>query len=260
MNVLLEGKNAVIYGGGGKVGGAVARTFAREGASVFLTGRTIAKLDEVAENITSAGGVAETAQVDALDEQAIEQHLGEVVERAGSVDVSFNAISIQDVQLIPLVEMSREDFMRPISTAATTHFLTARAAARRMPTQGSGVILTFSASAVRAFFPGVYVGGFGIACTAIEAFTKQLAAEVGPSGIRVNCLRSEGIPESWEGASTEDWSAPTEEVEAFLKERSLLGRVTTLTDVGNAAAFLASDLAAATTGTVFNLTSGTVVD
>ncbi|MBA3491726.1 MAG: SDR family oxidoreductase, partial [Rubrobacteraceae bacterium] len=174
--MLLEGKNAVIYGGGGKVGGAVARAFAGEGARVFLVGRTLTMLDEVAEDITSAGGVAETAQVDALDEQAVEEHIGDVVDRAGSVDVSFNAISIQDLQLIPLVEMSREDFVRPISTGATTHFLTARAATRRMATQGSGVILTFSASAVRAFFPGVYVGGFGIACTAIEALTKQLAA------------------------------------------------------------------------------------
>lgn len=258
--MLLEGKNAVIYGGGGKVGGAVARAFAREGAKVFLAGRTSESLEDVAEQIRSAGGVAETAQVDALDEQAIEKHIGEVAERAGSVDVSFNAISIQDVQLIPLVEMSREDFMRPISTGTTTHFLTARAAARRMATRGSGVILTFSASAVRAYFPGVYVGGFGIACTAIEALTKQLAAELGPDGIRVNCLRSEGIPESWEGASTGDWSAPPEEIEAFLKERSLLGRVTTLADVGNAAAFVASDRAGATTGTVLNLTSGTVVD
>ncbi|HEY6689595.1 MAG TPA: SDR family oxidoreductase [Rubrobacter sp.] len=258
--MLLEGKNAVIYGGGGKVGGAVARAFAREGARVFLAGRTITTLDEVAEDLASAGGVAETAQVDALDEQAVEKHIGEVMERAGSVDISFNAISIQDVQLIPFVEMSREDFMRLISTGTATHFLTAGAAARRMATQGSGVILTVSASAVRAFFPGVYVGGFGIACTAIEALTKQLAAEVGTDGIRVNCLRSEGIPESWEDASTVEWSAPPEEIEAFLKQRSLLGRVTTLADVGNAAAFMASDRAGATTGTIFNLTSGTVVD
>jgi NAD(P)-dependent dehydrogenase (short-subunit alcohol dehydrogenase family) len=116
MNMLLEGKNAVVYGGGGKTGGAVARAFAREGARVFLAGCTITTLDEVAEHIASAGGVAETAQVDAVDEQAIEKHIGEVVERAGSVHVSFNAISLKDVQLIPLVEMLREDFMRPIST------------------------------------------------------------------------------------------------------------------------------------------------
>jgi 3-oxoacyl-[acyl-carrier protein] reductase len=138
--------------------------------------------------------------------------------------------------------------------------VTAKAAAGHMAARGSGVILTFSASAARAYFPGVHVGGFGIACKAIEALTKQLAAELGPRGIRAVCLRSEGIPESWQGVSTEDWSGSTDEIEAFLKERSLLGRVTTLADVGNAAAFLASDRAGATTGTVFNLTSGTVVD
>jgi 3-oxoacyl-[acyl-carrier protein] reductase len=260
MKMLLEDKNAVIYGGGGKIGGAVARTFAGEGARIFLAGRTLATLDRVAEEISTAGGAAETAQVDALDEQTVEKHIGEVMEQAGSIDVSFNAISIRDVQLTPLVEMSREDFVSPIVTGTTTHLLTARTAARRMAERGSGVILTLSASAVRAYVPGVYVGGFGIACAAIEALTKQFAAELGPRGIRVNCLRSEGIPESWEGVSTEGWSAPSEEVEAALKDRSLLGRVTTLADVGNAAAFLASDRAGAMTGTVVDLTSGTVVD
>jgi 3-oxoacyl-[acyl-carrier protein] reductase len=249
--MLLEGKNAVIYGGGGSIGGAVARTFAREGANVFVVGRTREPLDKVASDIERTGGRAKVAELDALDE---------LVESAGSVDVSFNAISLRDVQLIPLVEMSREDFMSPIVTGMTTHFVTARAAARHMAARGSGAILTFSASAARAHIPGVHVGGFGIACTAIEALTKQLAAELGPNGIRVNCLRSEGIPESWEGASTEEWSGSTDEIEDFLRERSLLGRVTTLADVGNAAAFLASDRAGATTGTVFNLTSGTVVD
>ena len=260
MTLLLEDRNAVIYGGGGAIGGAVARAFAREGANVFLAGRTLESLDRVAEEIRSSGGLAETDQLDALDEQTVDEHIGEVVERAGSIDVSFNGISIRDVQLTPLVEMSRDDFLSPILTGVTTHFLTARTAARRMAERGSGVILTLSASAVRAYVPGVYVGGFGIACTAIEALTKQFAAELGRSGIRVNCLRLEGVPESWEGASTEDWSAPTEEIEASLKARSLLGRVTKLADVGNAATFLASDRAGATTGTVFNLTSGTVVD
>ena len=258
--MLLEGKNAVIYGAGGAIGGAVARAFAGEGARVFLAGRTLAKVEAAAGEISAAGGTAEVARVDALDEQAIEEHADAVVEEAGSIDVSFNAISIRDVQLIPLAEMSREDFVSPIVTGPTTHFLTARAAARRMAEKGSGVILTLSASAVRAYVPGVYVGGFGIACVAIEALTKQLAAELGPRGIRAVCLRLEGIPESWEGISTEDWSAPTEEIEAALKARSLLGRVTTLADVGNAAAFLASDRSGAMTGTVANLTSGTVVD
>jgi 3-oxoacyl-[acyl-carrier protein] reductase len=260
VKVLLENKNAIIYGGGGAIGGAVARAFAREGARVFLAGRTLAKVEAVAGEISAVGGTAEAARVDVLDEQAIEKHVDAVAEEAGNIDVSFNAISIRDVQLIPLAEMSRENFVSPIVTGSTTHFLTARATARHMAEKGSGVILTLSASAVRAYVPGVYVGGFGIACVAIEALTKQLAAELGPRGIRAVCLRLEGIPESWEGISTEDWSAPTEEIEAALKARSLLGRVTTLADVGNAATFLASGRAGATTGTVFNLTSGTVVD
>ena len=258
--MLLRGKNAVIYGAAGGIGSAVARTFAREGARVFLAGRTLDALETVASDVEAEGGQTEVAVVDALDGQAVDEHAGEIVDRAGSLDVSFNVISIQDVQLIPLTEMSRDDFVRPISTGVSTQFLTATVAARRMSRQGSGMILTLSSSAVRAFAPGAYVGGFGVAGTAIEGLTKQFAAEFGPHGIRAVCLRLEGVPETWTGASTEDWSASTDEIEMFLKARSLLGRVTTLADVGNAAAFLASDLAGATTGTVFNLTSGTVVD
>jgi 3-oxoacyl-[acyl-carrier protein] reductase len=159
--MLLEGKNAVIYGGGGSVGGAVARAFAHEGTNVFLAGRTREPLDRVASDIEKAGGQAEVAELDALGEQIVERYVGGLVDSAGSVDVTFNAISLQDVQLIPLVEMSREDFMRPISTGKTTHFLTARAAARYMDTRGSGVILTFSASAARAYFPASTWEGSG---------------------------------------------------------------------------------------------------
>lgn len=175
--MLLENKNAVIYGGGGSVGGAVARAFAREGAKVFLAGRTMAALDAVAQEIAATGAVAETARVDALDERAIEEHIGAVAAKAGGIDVSFNAISIRDVQGIPLVELSREDFSLPIVTGTTTHFLTARAAARRMVERGSGVILTLSASAAPVAGspePGRGMGGFGVACAAIEALLRRL--------------------------------------------------------------------------------------
>ena len=258
----LEDKNAVVYGGGGKVGGAVARAFAREGARVFLVGRTLGPLEAVAEEIRSAGGTAEAAQVDALDERSVEEHAGSVAGEVGGIDVSFNAIGVDHDQLIPLLEMPPEDFIRPVSGYAMTQLLTARAAGRRMAERGSGVILTLSSSAVHppSGSEVYYVGGFGVACVAIEALTKQLAAELGPHGVRVVCLRPEGMPDSWEGQSTEGWSAPTEEIEAALKARSVLGRATMLADVGNAAAFLASDKASATTGTVFNLTSGTVID
>jgi NAD(P)-dependent dehydrogenase (short-subunit alcohol dehydrogenase family) len=134
--MLLENKNAVIYGGGGSIGGAVARAFAREGAHVFLAGRTREPLEAVAADIASAGGSAEVAVLDALDEQAVEEHAREVVSRAGSIDVSFNLITRGDVQTIPLVEMTTEDFTRPITTGITTNFITARAATRHMIEQG----------------------------------------------------------------------------------------------------------------------------
>lgn len=92
--VLLEDKNAVIYGAGGSIGGAAARAFAREGAKVHLAGRTLESLEEVAGQIRSAGGVAETAQVDAIDEQAVDQHADGVVASAGGIDGSFNLISV----------------------------------------------------------------------------------------------------------------------------------------------------------------------
>ena len=99
--MLLEGKTAVIYGGGGSIGGAVTRAFAREGASVFLAGRTRARLEDVARAIRSAGGVAETAEVDALDERAVDEHADAVAAHAGGIDISFNLISHGDVQGTP---------------------------------------------------------------------------------------------------------------------------------------------------------------
>jgi 3-oxoacyl-[acyl-carrier protein] reductase len=137
--MLLENKNAVIYGAGGAIGGAVSRAFAREGARVFLTSRTLESLEEVAEEIRSAGGLAETAQVDALDEMAVDEHADTVAASAGGIDISsFNLISYRDVQGTPLVEMPLEDFERPVATAVRTQFLTSRAAARHMVGQGSG--------------------------------------------------------------------------------------------------------------------------
>ena len=268
--MLLEGKNAVIYGAGEAIGGAVACAFAREGARVFLAGLTRETLEGVAADIAAAGGSAEVAEVDALDERTVERHLGEVVEEAGSIDVSFNAISIRPVQGSPLTEMSREDFMRPILTGTATHFLTARAAARRMAERGLGVILTLSTSAAglsgrdRGFHR---TGGFGVACAAIEALTKQLAGEIGLRGVRVVCLRPDAIPETWPegfrdkvGHGSDGTGKSGAEILAYMEGGSLLGRLPTLEEVANAAAFVASDRAGAMTGTVANLTCGSIVD
>jgi NAD(P)-dependent dehydrogenase (short-subunit alcohol dehydrogenase family) len=187
--MLLEGKIAVIYGAGGRIGGAVSRAFAREGAKVFLSGRTLTKIEAVAKEISDAGGAAEAAHVDALDSRAIEQHLDVIVKKTGSIDISFNAISIHgDLQGTPLLTMVLQDFTLPILTGVTTHFLTATAAARHMVKKRSGVILTLSASASalsgrdRRFH---LMGGFSTACAAVEGISRSLAGELGPKGVRV---------------------------------------------------------------------------
>jgi 3-oxoacyl-[acyl-carrier protein] reductase len=258
--MLLEDKNAVIYGAGGAIGGAVARAFAREGARVFLAGRTLATLDKAAEDIRSAGGVAETAQVDALNETAVDEHADAVAASAGSIDISFNLISYEDVQGTPLVEMPLQDFERPVVNAVRTQFLTSRAAARHMIGQGSGVILTFGGAGgrdpIRDYYSGgfqVYLGGFQLALGALDVLRRQLAVELGPHGIRVVTLHSGGVPET----TREDWR---EAITQSFIDSSMLKRAETLEDVGNVAAFAASDLARTMTGTAINITCGREVD
>lgn len=141
--MLLEGKHAVVYGGAGAIGSAVAQEFAREGATVYLAGRTLATLDAVAGRIRAAGGTPETAQVDALDASAVNAHSDAVAASAGSIDICLNVISHGDVQGTPLVEMPLADFERPVHNAVRTNFLTSTAAARHMINQRAGVILMF---------------------------------------------------------------------------------------------------------------------
>src|SRR5262245_43898341 len=157
--MMLHNKVAVIYGAAGSIGRAVAHAFAREGARLFLTGRRLPPVEEVAQEILSASGSAEAAEVDALDEQAIDRHMKSVIDKAGRVDVSFNAIGIPDAGIlgVPLVELEPEHFSLPIEAYAMSYFLTARSAARRMVPKRSGVIMTVTSLLSRTGAP--LVGG-----------------------------------------------------------------------------------------------------
>lgn len=263
--MLLERKVAVVYGGGGAIGGAIARAFAREGAHVALAGRTRARLDAVAADIAAAGGSAEVAEVDALDAAATAGHADAVAERHGGIDVALNAVGIVHVQGTPLAELDVEDFLHPVAAYARTNFVTARAVAPHL--RAGGALLTISTPGAKLAFPGVL--GYAAACAAIEAFSRVLAAELAPAGVRVVCLRPDAIPEAAAaGSHSRAVFAPVAErmgttVDGLLEEgaaRTLLGRFPTLAEVADAAAFLASDRAGAMTGTVANLTCGSVVD
>jgi NAD(P)-dependent dehydrogenase (short-subunit alcohol dehydrogenase family) len=263
--MLLENKIAVVYGAGGAIGGAVARGFAREGARLFLAGRQRAAVEAVAKDIVSAGGFAQAAEVDALDESAIDRHLESVIDDAGRIDVSFNAVGIPGTTIlgVPLVDLDVERFCLPITTYATAYFLIARLAARRMVAQRSGVIMTATTQHSRMGIP--LSGGYGSAMAAEEALTRLLSAELAAHGVRVVGLRPQAIPESATLKEAFDIRAKTsaitwEQFQESLASKTHARRLMTLEETANVAAFIASDKASGLTGTTVNLTMGSLDD
>jgi NAD(P)-dependent dehydrogenase (short-subunit alcohol dehydrogenase family) len=261
--MMLKNKVAVIYGAGGAIGGAVARAFASEGAKLFLTGRLQAPVEAVAKEIVSASGSAEVAEVDALDEQAVDRHLQSVIHQAGRVDISFNAIGVPDSKIlgVPLAELDAGQFSLPITTYTRSYFLTARLAARHMILNKSGVIMTVTALPSRK---GTRLnGGYGPAQAAKEALTRDLSAELAPQGIRVVGLRPHGMPETSTMKEAFDAKASGmtwEQFQGYLASMTHTQRVMTLQEVANMAVFMASDKASGMTGTTVNLTMGSLDD
>ena len=249
MTQLLEGKNAIIYGGSGSIGRGVARTFAREGATLFLVGRTQATLEAVADDIASGGGRAHVAVVDTLDERAVAEHARSVVDQAGSIDVSFNLTSRGDVQGTRLLDMQVEDFLHPTTTGLRSNFITARATARHMVQQGSGVILMLTSGSGPAWTPpDVWpMGGTGPADAATESFMRYLASEVGPRGVRVVCLWTAGVVIENDALGA---------AKNMLVGMSMLRKRPTLQEVADTATFLASDRGSGITASIVNVTSG----
>jgi NAD(P)-dependent dehydrogenase (short-subunit alcohol dehydrogenase family) len=259
--MMLKDKVAVIYGAGGAIGGAVARAFAAEGAELYLTGRRLEPVEVVADNI----GSADAAQIDALDEQAVDKHLQSVIKKAGRVDISLNAVGISNATILgaPLVELDAERFTAPLAAYTTSYFLTARLAARHMVPNQSGVIMTVTALHSRTGIP--LVGGYGPAMAAKEALTRNLSAELAPHGIRVVGLRPQAMPETptikdafeprakASGMTWEQW-------QELLASRTHGRRLMTLEEMANVAVFMASERASGMTGTTVNLTMGSLDD
>lgn len=261
----LKNKTAVIYGAGGAIGEVIARAFAREGAKVFLTAKTKETIEALAKEIVSKGGVAETHIIDALDEEAVNKHLDLVIKMEGKLDISFNATGIPQTgkQGIPLTVLKADAFTTPILNYSKSHFITATAAARKMAANKSGVILTLTA--VPSVLAAPLVGGMAPAWASIEALTRTLAAETGSQGIRVVCLRADGMPETHtitevfglhaKGAGMHSHK----DFQALMESFTILKRLPKLSEVANTAVFIASDNASAITGTIINVTCGSVI-
>jgi NAD(P)-dependent dehydrogenase (short-subunit alcohol dehydrogenase family) len=262
--MILQDKVVVVYGAGGAIGGAVARAFADEGARLYLSGHHRASVEIVAKDIAAAGGFAEVAEIDALDEQGVDRYLQYVSGIAGRIDISVNSIGLPNPKTrSPLLELDAEAFSLPIATYTRSYFLTARLAARRMVANRSGVIMTVTATPSRTGTP--FIGGGGPAMAAVEALTRNLSAELAPQGIRVVGLRPQGIPEtsrireSFEGyakSSGMSW----QQFQGTLASRTHTRRLSTLAEVTDTAVFLASDKASGMTGTIVNLSMGSLDD
>jgi NAD(P)-dependent dehydrogenase (short-subunit alcohol dehydrogenase family) len=252
---VLQDRNAVIYGAGGSLGSTVAKAFAREGARVFLAGRNLSKVEMVADEIVQSGGRAEAARVDAEKEGDVAAFVDAIAGK-GPLDLSFCLIDYQVVQNLPLVEMKLEDFVRPVSIAMRSHFITARAAANIMMKQRSGVILSLTATPGGIGYP--FTAGFAPACAAIETFARNLALELGPFGVRAVNIRSGGSPDS--AVFQQAIERNPKQMETILRgmeNDTMLKRLPSMNDIANTAVFLASDYARSITGVTVDVTAGT---
>jgi NAD(P)-dependent dehydrogenase (short-subunit alcohol dehydrogenase family) len=262
---LLTGKQAVIFAAGGAVGAALASEFAAQGASVFLSGRHLEPVERIATEVQGAGGTAQTATIDALDESAVTAYLDGVALQAGGIDVVVNAMGPLPSEYSNgrnTLELPLEHFMVPLTTLLPSQFITARAAARHMVKQGSGVILFISAVPSRGM---ANVSAIGSTFGAMESLARCLAVDLGPSGVRVVAIRSGAmvdtstIQQSMQRVA-QAMSISREQAQARLEQATLLKRLPVAADTARLAAFLASDGARAITGAIVNASSGAAVD
>ena len=254
--MLLQNKNAVLFAAGGSVGGAIARNLARAGAKIFLSNHHLEPVQRLADEIIAGGGIAEVAQVDALNEKQVNGYVDQVVMKARTIDISMNLIKTEDIQGIPLVNLPFEDFIRPIRRVSESHFITGTAAGRVMMRQRAGVILSLTATPGGIGYPTA--GGFGPACSVIEKISLGLASELGIYGVRVVNIRSGGSPDS--RPFVDALAHGGQKAVDFIKkieDDTMLKKMPVMNDIANVAVFLASDMAAGITGVTVDVTCGT---
>jgi len=261
---LLKGKNAVIFGAGGSIGAAVAKEFAAEGARIFLAGRTHSHLEAVAKEI--AESVAQIEVVDTLDDSAINHYLDGIVKKADKIDIVLDVtgpLAKEYGNSTLAVELPIEEFLVPLETIVKSRFITARAAARHMIRQNSGVIIFITGSPARGHVPGATA--IGAAFGALENLTENLALELGPFGVRVVCLRTLANIDSRSIQDTMDILAgklniTQDQAMEQIAHSNVLKVSATVQDTANAAVLIASDRGRLLTATVVNATAGAALD
>jgi NAD(P)-dependent dehydrogenase (short-subunit alcohol dehydrogenase family) len=260
---ILKDKVAVVFAASGAIAGAVAKSFAQNGAKVYVTGKDLSPVKALADDIKQNGGRAESHQADALNEGDIEAIFEKVVADNGKVDIVFNGIGIRPSQNqygTPSTVVTFENFLKPLTTIVGSQFLTSRAAAKFMAaTKSQGTILMLTSSLSRSKIP--FMAGITSASTGVEGLTRCLSAEFGMMGIKVICINPTGMGETRTIQETAAANAATIgiPVEVFGEELNkgyLLGKTPSLNDVGNVAAFLVSDAGAALNSHIIDVDFG----
>ena len=264
--LLLQDKRAVVFGAGGSIGAAVAKEFAAEGAEVFLSGRTKPSVEAVTKQIGAAGGRAHAAEIDTLDDASVNDYLDGIAKRTGRIDIILDAagpLANEYGNGKNAVNLSVEEFMVPLIKMVRSRFITARAAARHMIRQRSGVVILVTGSPARGHTPGTTA--IGAAFGAMESLTENLAFEVSPLGVRVVCLRTLANTDSRSIQDTTEFLAgqlhiTKDQATSQIAQSSFLKVPATVQDTANAAVLIASDRARMLTGTVVNATGGATLD
>lgn len=263
---ILKAKHAVVFGAGGTIGSAVAKEFAKEGAEVFLSGRTKSSVEALATQIAKGGGRAHAAVINTLDDAAVNEYVDGVVKQTGKIDILIDltgplAEEYGNTKLA--VDLPVDQFLVPLQTMVRSRFITARAAARQMIQQHSGVIIFVTGSPARPHVPGATA--IGAAFAAMENLTQNLAFEVSPFGVRVVCLRTTANVDSRSIQDTMELIAgrlniTKDQATAQIAQYNFLKVPATVQDTANAAVLIASDRARMMTGTVVNATAGAALD
>lgn len=248
---LLEKKVAAVFAANGAIAREVSIALAQNGATVYLSGRNREAVEQLANEITQAGGSAKAYQANATKEEEIDAFLTKVVEEAGQLDIVFNGIGLRAQELqfgTPSTELPFEKFMQALEVSLGSQFLTSRIAAKHMMvTQTPGTIITLSASLSRIKTP--FMAGITAACAGIEGLTRVLAAEFGRAGIKVVCLNATALLETRTIHETTQLNAqtigiPESALAEQMKQGYLLGKSPSAKDIGKMVVFLATNTGA----------------
>ncbi|MEP3277470.1 MAG: SDR family oxidoreductase [Stappiaceae bacterium] len=258
--MLLEGKNAVVFGAAGYLGRHVMARFEAEGATVF--GSTVRQKAEGTAQVN-----ARLAEVDATDELAVDAYLDRIEAEAGSIDIVVNMSGVEPGKYRhgkPASEVSLEQFLMPLEVDTASQFITAKSAFRHMAKRGYGIIILNTSTLAKVGSP--WSPALSASHAATEGLMRSLAHEYGPAGVRVLGVRSEAMPDS----PTIDYTFSTmganmglsfDEMKTFIEQnKTALKKLPLAKDTAAVFAFAASDMAAFMAGTMLNNSAGHIVD